>query len=149
MVEEYKFKFDYPELEEQYNFTSKQLVKDKINFVISHGNCSDGMMSSTIVQKWMTENMIDISKVTFYHAIHDNDFSELLTIIRDKYVLICDFSFKKDLFDKMIIATNGNILILDHHKTALNELKYISPKFVTFDMNHSGAFITIWFYEYS
>jgi oligoribonuclease NrnB/cAMP/cGMP phosphodiesterase (DHH superfamily) len=45
----------------------------------------------------------------------------------------------------MIGQTNGQILCLDHHKTALKELEGIPEENKVFDMNHSGAYIT-WTY---
>lgn len=149
-LKSYLFKTYYPELESLYDFSNKTLTKnkDKINFVVTHGNCSDGFMSETIVKMWLNNNIdIDINKVIFYNAYYGNDFSKLPEMMKDKYVIICDFSFSKDLFDKMIIATNNNILVLDHHKTAQANLKEVSSQYLTFDMNHSGAFIT-WVYFY-
>jgi oligoribonuclease NrnB/cAMP/cGMP phosphodiesterase (DHH superfamily) len=141
------FKHDYPELDSVYDFKNKKLTPniDKINFVVSHGGCSDGFTSATIVRQWMTEKKMDLEKVTFYNAYYGSDFSKLPEMMKDKHVIICDFSFPKILFDEMIIATNGNILILDHHESAQNKLRYVPPEYVVFDMKHSGAFIT-WVY---
>ena len=145
----YEFKQNYKDLEDQYDFLNKQLTenKNKINFVVTHGSCSDGFMSSTIVWKWLKENNVDVSQVTFFDAHHGNNFNKLPELMKDKYVLICDFSFNSELFERMIETTKGNILVLDHHKTAQQELSKINKKYVTFDMNHSGAFIT-WMYMY-
>lgn len=149
-MEEYKtftFKKDYTELVEQYNYSTKVLSnnKNKINFIITHYPCTDGFMSATVVHIWLKEQGINLDNVVFYNASHGSDFSDLLNKIKDKYVLICDFSFPKNLFEKMIDVTNGNILILDHHKTSKKKLEDIDEKYYLFDMNHSGAFIT-WTY---
>ncbi|VBB17803.1 DHH family phosphohydrolase [Yasminevirus sp. GU-2018] len=143
----FKFQHAYPELEAKYAFEGKRLSqnKNKINFVVTHGNCSDGFMSSTIVRRYLREQGVDLSTVTFYNAYYGNDFSKLPEMMKDKYVVICDFSFPKFLFDKMVEATNGNILILDHHMTAQKSLQDVPSEFLTFDMKHSGAFIT-WVY---
>lgn len=145
----FTFVNDYPELIDRYGFDKKKLTpnKNKINFVVSHGNCTDGFMSATIVYKWLQEQGIDINKVEFYNGYYGNDFSDLPERMKDKYVVVCDFSFKKDIFNEMLEATNGNILMLDHHKTAQEELCDIDEQYVTFDMYHSGAFIT-WTYFY-
>jgi hypothetical protein len=141
------FKHDHSELEALYDFPSKTLTSDmkKIDFVITHGGCPDGFMSSTIVRMWLRTNGIDLDTVIFYNAYHGNDFSRLIDMMQDKHAVICDFSFPKCLFDKMITATKGNILILDHHKTAQKNLQDVPDQYLTFDMNHSGAFIT-WTY---
>jgi uncharacterized protein len=176
--QEYVFKTNYPELEPIYNFKNKELTanKTKINFVVTHGGCSDGFMSATIVRKWLQEQTVnpdngpdpvpvpvpipildvpganntdqkDTNEVIFYNAYYGNDFSALPEMMRDKYVLICDFSFSKPLFDQMIATTNGNILVLDHHKTAQKNLQAVPEKYLTFDMKHSGAFLA-WVYMY-
>lgn len=143
----YQFKHDHSELEALYDFQNKTLTPnmDKINFVVTHGGCSDGFMSSTIVRMWLRSRGIDLETVTFYNAYYGNDFSKLPDMMQGKHVVICDFSFPKFLFDKMITATGGNILILDHHKTAQKNLQDVPAQYLTFDMNHSGAFIT-WAY---
>lgn len=140
----YKFVHDYPEL---YDFKNKSLTPNmkKINFVVTHGNCPDGFMSATIAQMWFKKNDIDLDTVTFYNAYYGSDFSKLPDMMKDKYVIICDFSFPKYLFDKMVTATNGNILILDHHVSAQKSLRDVEPQYLIFDMKHSGAFIT-WTY---
>jgi uncharacterized protein len=140
---------NFPELDEMYNFGSKKISKNKklINVVISHGNCIDGYMSETIVRKWMIENHVDMRSVIFMRGYYGNDNAKLLDIIKGKHVLICDFSYKSDFFEKMIKVTNGNILVLDHHVTALNDSKNIPDEYFVFDMKHSGAFLTWVFFN--
>lgn len=147
--QEFNYVRDYPELAEKYCFEKKCLTqnKSKINFVVSHGHCTDGFMSATVVRKWLQEQGVDLTTVEFYNGYYGNDFSNLPEKMRDKYVIVCDFSFKKDLFNEMLETTKGNILMLDHHKTAQTDLNDIDEQYVTFDMNHSGAFIT-WTYFY-
>lgn len=143
----YDFKHNYSELEVLYDFKNKNLTPNmnKINFVVTHGKCSDGFMSATIVRMWLKQNGVDLTNVFFYDAVYGNDFSKLPDMMKDKHVIICDFAFPKFLFDKMVDATNGNILILDHHKTAQKSLQDVNPEYLVFDMNHCGAFIT-WTY---
>lgn len=143
----YEFKQNYPELEELYNFKNKRLTSNinKINFVVTHGKCSDGFMSEIVVRMFLLKIGIDLDTVIFYHAYYNTDFSKLPEMMKDKFVIICDFSFQKTIFDKMVETTNGNILILDHHKTAQKMLQDIPAEYLVFDMKHSGAFIT-WTY---
>lgn len=143
----YPFQHDYPDLEAAYDYPNKALTSNmnKIDFVVTHGHCSDGYMSSTIVRMYLKSIGVDLTTVTFFDGYHNADFSKLPEMMQDKYVVVCDFSFPKLIFDKMITATNGNILVLDHHKSALEALPDVDPKYLTFDMNHSGAFIT-WTY---
>jgi oligoribonuclease NrnB/cAMP/cGMP phosphodiesterase (DHH superfamily) len=145
-MDNYPYKVDYPELKELYDFESKTIKVEDVDFVITHGNCSDGFMSRVIVEKEMRENPTrfknKLENVTFIDAHHGANFTGLPDQMKGKTVLICDFSFYPSIFKLMIEATGGKILILDHHVTAQSNLKDIDPKFVVFDMNHSGAFIT-------
>lgn len=141
------FRHSYQEQETIYGFQYKNLTKNKnkINFVVTHGNCLDGFMSSTIARRYLISSGVNTQSVTFFNACHGSDFSMLPDMMRDKFVIICDFSFSKLLFDKMIEATKGNILILDHHITAQKCLHDVPTEYLTFDLKHSGAFIT-WTY---
>lgn len=145
----YTFTTHYPELVDTYNYKTKNLTrhKKKINYVITHGKCLDGFMSATIVRKWLIENEVNIDNVTFIEAYHGMNYTSLCEHIKNKYVLICDFSFPMVVFNDMVKSTNGNILILDHHKTAEKQLVDVNKKYLVFDMNHSGAFIT-WTFMY-
>jgi oligoribonuclease NrnB/cAMP/cGMP phosphodiesterase (DHH superfamily) len=133
---------DFSFLETVYDFKNKKLDKNKINYVITHGSCPDGFMSATIIKMWLISQKIDINKIIFINAYYGTDYSQLPNEVKDKYVLICDFSFSEKITNEMIITTNNNLLILDHHKTAQSNLINISKEYVVFDMNHSGAFIT-------
>lgn len=144
----YNFQQSYPELENDYNFRNKNLSRNmsKINFVVTHGYCMDGFMSATIVHRYLSGIGVDMNNVTFVSTYYTADHNELIEKMKGKYVLICDFSFKKDIFRKMTeVVEDKNILILDHHKTARAELQTIPQEYYVFDMNHSGAFIT-WTY---
>lgn len=145
----YQFKTNYQNLVNRYNYNSKNLTRNKknINFVITHGRCLDGFMSATIVRRWLIENKVNINNVTFLEASHGMNYTGLCKKIKNKNVLICDYSFPVLIFNDMIKATNGNILILDHHKTAEKQLSSVNQKYLVFDMDHSGAFIT-WTFMY-
>jgi len=80
-------------LETVYDFKNKKLDKNKINYVITHGSCPDGFMSATIIKMWLISQKIDINKIIFINAYYGTDYSQLPNEVKDKYVLICDFSF--------------------------------------------------------
>lgn len=143
------FKINYPELITKYDFNNKSITHNKINIncVITHSRCIDGFMSATIVRKWLLEHKVNIENVMFIDAYHGMNNSNLCDKIKNKNVLICDYSFPTRLFNDMIKATKGNILLLDHHKTAEKQLQNINKKYIVFDMEHSGAFIT-WTFMY-
>ena len=64
-----------------------------------------------------------------------NNPTELYDKLKDKNVLICDFSFKKDIIAKLLDIVKG-LLIIDHHLSAKNELENLDHKHKIFDMNH-------------
>eukprot|EP01124_Arcella_intermedia_P029488 TRINITY_DN6236_c0_g1_i8.p1 TRINITY_DN6236_c0_g1~~TRINITY_DN6236_c0_g1_i8.p1 ORF type:complete len:149 (-),score=23.31 TRINITY_DN6236_c0_g1_i8:401-847(-) len=125
----YPFRHNHTELSSIYQFDTKPLTKNKqkINFVVTHGSCSDGFMAATIARMWLRDQGVDLDKVTFMNAYHSDDFSALPEAMKDKYVVVCDFSFPRAVFERIVEATKGNVLVLDHHKTAQESLK-TSPR---------------------
>jgi uncharacterized protein len=59
-------------------------------------------------------------------------------------VLICDYSYKKEVIEDLLKRVK-NLLIIDHHKTAEKDLAEIDDRYKIFDMKHSGAYLT-WTY---
>lgn len=141
---DYVFTRDYAELREKYNFEEKMKPED-VNFVVTHGNCPDGFMSRTIFEAQVKNNPERFNTkhedMKFINAYHNCDNSNLLEEMRDKNVLICDFSFDEKTFLQMINITKGNIIVLDHHETSKKKLASIPDKYKVFDMKHSGAFL--------
>ena len=60
---DYVFQTNYPELEAVYDFASKAVRPSDIDMVVSHGNCSDGFMSRTIVEKAMRADPSKFKKI--------------------------------------------------------------------------------------
>lgn len=137
---------DFSDLEQVYKFNTKSIQPDQVNFVVSHGKCPDGYTSTTIARKYIGDDAVYVDA---YHGSSDAKVDELIDSMKDQTVLICDFSFKPEVFQRMIDITNGNILVLDHHKTAVEYLADFDEKYYVMDMNHSGAFITyVYFYGF-
>ena len=67
--------------------------------------------------------------------------------LQGKNVLICDYSYKKDVLNNLLQIVN-NLLIIDHHKSAEKDLKDIDDKYKIFHMGHSGAMLT-WYYFFT
>lgn len=125
-----------------YDFDNKTLKKDDINFVIYHSPCSDGFTSALCAYIYLRNKGKNMEDIKFFPGNYGNpDIPD----VTGKNVLICDFSYKKEIFDKMYEQTNGNILVLDHHKTAEKELENVNNENKVFDMKHCGAYIT-WTY---
>lgn len=104
---------------------------------IYHKNCLDGFASAWIVNNVNKHYREDIE----FHAASYND--KTYPNIKDKDVVIVDFSYKREALFKMANEATS-IVILDHHKFAQDELIGINiPNVeIIFDMNRSGAMIT-------
>ena len=62
-------------------------------------------------------------------------------IIKNKKVLVCDFSFDENT-TKKYIQENVAYYNIDHHIKAIDNLTSIPNKNKYFDVNHSGAYLT-------
>lgn len=121
---------------------------------IYHGNCADGFAAAWAVRRYFGEGRVDFHAGTYGTAPPD---------VTGRSVILVDFSYKRPVLEKML-ATASNILILDHHKTAAEDLgglpepcpwechvraghddiaAYGGPRMAAmFDMKRSGAMIT-------
>ena len=95
---------------------------------IYHGNCADGFGSAWVVRKALGD-------IEFFPG----KYHEPPPGVMGKDVVMVDFSYKRPVLLEMAAKANS-ILILDHHKTAMEDLVDL-PANVTakFDMGHSGA----------
>lgn len=110
---------------------------------IYHGNCADGFTAAWAVRKAMD--------CEFYPGFYGKEPPD----VDGRDVLMVDFSFKRPVLSAMA-ASARRLLILDHHKTAredLMDLGYTASRWddftetddagarigVQFDMNRSGA----------
>jgi len=71
---------------------------------------------------------------------------ELPEINPEDEIYILDFSYKRDILKSHFLNVTKNVVILDHHKTAQEEL--LGIKGALFDLNRSGAQIA-WDYWFS
>ena len=118
---------------------------------IYHGGCDDGFGAAWIVRRALGPG------VDFYPGVYGKEPPD----ITDRDVLLVDFSYKRPVLETMWRKANS-ILILDHHKTAAEDLAGIHAPFgegwerhlanvyqdkcegcpqmyALFDMNRSGA----------
>lgn len=115
---------------------------------IYHHNCADGFGAAWVVRKKFGEDCVD-----FYPG----KYQEPPPCVRDRDVILVDFSYKKDVIIEML-KTAKSITIIDHHKSAIEDLKPLEeissigmdlrePLYLCFDTNHSGAMLA-WLYYF-
>lgn len=113
---------------------------------IYHGNCQDGFAAAWAVWKALPD-------CDFYPGVYQEPPPD----VADRDVVMVDFSYKRDMLENMADSAKS-ILILDHHKTAQEDLaEFPMPPadlpdhkgwmpdagvFALFDMERSGAGIT-------
>lgn len=119
-------------------------------FCIYHGNCDDGFGAA-----WTVRQALGDKSVEFYPGVYQQNPPD----ITGKHVLFVDFSYKKPVLIQMAKKARS-IVILDHHKTAAEDLSGFrepapfsmwhnhefddvvsstEPITALFDMNRSGA----------
>lgn len=102
--------------------------------VIYHSNCMDGTAAAWCFWKRFKDDMEYAPGV----------YSGLLPDVYDRTVYMVDFSYKRDVMED-IIKFSGDVILLDHHKSALEDLEPLRGK-EGFDMSastlkNSGAMI--------
>lgn len=119
------------------DFSNVCIQPEDVDYVIYHSSCVDGFGSALSAYVFFKNNNGEQPK---YHA---GKFGILpnLEEVKNKNVLICDFSYKKDQLNFLKTITK-NLLILDHHKTAEEDLRELPESNKIFRMDHSGAYIT-------
>jgi oligoribonuclease NrnB/cAMP/cGMP phosphodiesterase (DHH superfamily) len=97
--------------------------------VIFHANCMDGFTSA-----WVANQFLDDAELRPMLYTDEPPTDEEVS---ERRVYVVDFSFKRAVCDRLFAATNHQLVVLDHHKTAEAELAGVP--YAVFDMNRSGA----------
>ncbi len=100
-----------------------------IDCVIYHANCSDGFGSAFSAWKLLG------NKAEYHPAVHGDPPPD----VTGKTVAILDFSYDNETIKGMIEQAE-NLIIIDHHKSAMVELHDITN--TKFDLSHSGAILS-------
>lgn len=102
---------------------------------IYHGNCADGFGAAWVV--WAALG----PQVEFHAGVYNQPPPD----VTGRDVFIVDFSYKRPVLLGMA-AVAKHITILDHHKTAAEDLQDLPPGienlFAIFNMDRSGAMLT-------
>tara|TARA_Y100001970_G_scaffold285842_1_gene406609 strand:- start:2447 stop:3292 length:846 start_codon:yes stop_codon:yes gene_type:complete len=107
---------------------------NSVNVVIYHADCTDGFGAAYSAWKQLG------NRAEYYACKHGTTPPD----VKGKNVVILDFSWDKATIKKMIKKAK-NLLIIDHHKSAMVELHDISNTY--FDMTKSGAMLAWeWFH---
>jgi len=113
---------------------------------IYHGNCQDGFGAA-----WAVRHALGEENVEFFPGVYQ----EAPPNVAFRDVILVDFSYKRPVLEQIIAGCN-TLLVLDHHKSAAEDLEFMpfvtwpyeehrhhgigDPKFgAIFDMNRSGA----------
>lgn len=121
--------------------------KNKIDVVFYHGYCSDGFGSAMVVRKYFTEifGKESVEKIRFKASFHSKKTETIpdrfYENLAGKNVLFVDFTQKKDVTIRIMSVCNS-LMILDHHKSAQEDLADIDSSCKIFDMKRSGVGIT-------
>src|ERR1035441_6777551 len=102
---------------------------------IYHGNCADGFASAWVVRKYFAALE---GEIEFHAGVYQQPPPD----VTDRVVYLVDFSYKRPVLMEMASVAHS-ITIIDHHKTAADDLKHLPPNVDSvFDMDHSGAILT-------
>lgn len=97
---------------------------------IYHGNCVDGFAAAWVVRRAFGEECVEFVPGVYQTPPPD---------VTDREVVLVDFSYKRSVLLEMA-AKARSILIIDHHKTAEEDLQDLPSNVTTiFDMDHSGC----------
>ena len=102
------------------------LEPSSVDCVIYHANCTDGFGAAYSAWKLLG------NRAEYYACSHGQKPPD----VEGKNVVVLDFSFDNKTTKKLIKLAE-NLLVIDHHKSAMVELHDISNTF--FDMTKSGA----------
>jgi len=103
-----------------------------MKYVIYHKNCNDGTASA--LAAWMSLGSIN---TVYIEAAYGEPVPDLPDC---QFLYILDFSYPYDVLTELHKKLNGNIQVIDHHKSAEKNLKGLS--YCIFNMNKCGTVLT-------
>lgn len=113
---------------------------------IYHGNCADGFGAAWVVHHALKGDV----------DFHAGVYQEAPPDVSGRDIIMVDFSYKRPVLEQMIESCKS-LIILDHHKTAVDDLAFLPAAFdnwenhkdlekhkavAVFDLERSGAGIT-------
>jgi len=107
-----------------------------VTLVLYHGHCPDGLGAAWAAWKRLGD------QARYVACDHGGDVPDVTGAV----VVILDFSFKRDVLRHMV-ETARQLLVIDHHASALEELKELPAENQAFDLGHSGAILAWHFFH--
>lgn len=103
--------------------------------VIYHANCADGFSAAWCFWNAQRDWGMDFD-------FHPGVYSEAPPDVTGRDVYLVDFSYKRAVVEEML-KTVRHLFLIDHHKTAIDDLQGINnPKFTPYtDLERSGAML--------
>lgn len=107
------------------------------NTTVIHHNDNDGWVSAFVAKQALEAKNVF---ATFIETNYGHEAPD----VTGQDVYIVDFSYPRDLLEKMRESANS-LVVIDHHKTAQAELADLT--YTIFDMNHSGCKLTQLYFD--
>lgn len=98
---------------------------------IYHAHCADGFTSAWILHRRY------MGHIDFHPGVYQDPPPD----VRGRDVIFVDFSYKRPVMER-ILQEATQVFILDHHKTAIDDLQGLPFTEAIFDTERSGAGIT-------
>ena len=107
--------------------------------VIYHAGCVDGFAAA-----WCFHKMSKETKDSWGYTYHPGVYGEIPPDCTDRMVYLVDFSYKREVIVDML-NSGATIWLIDHHKTALEDLAGLEKEYFGFrgytDLSRSGAML--------
>jgi oligoribonuclease NrnB/cAMP/cGMP phosphodiesterase (DHH superfamily) len=101
-----------------------------MKYVIYHAHCPDGFMAAYIANRYFRGQDVQYIPMNYQQPIPE--------FAPDDELFVLDFSFKRDMMQKLM-DQGVSVVVLDHHKTAEEELTPFICDQVIFDAEECGA----------
>jgi len=112
-------------------------VITKVDVCIYHSPCSDGFGAAWACWKRFGDSVEFLPGI---YAENREDEAYWLEKVRDKHVVVGDFSFERELTEKLHAAA-ASLTVIDHHESAAKKLEGLD--YCYYSGEHSGA-ILMW-----
>ena len=101
------------------------------DYVLYHGGCFDGFFGAYACYLKYKNN----KNIIYIPMSYNYEYSEeFINQFIGKKVIMIDYSTPYDVFNKILLICD-DILIIDHHNTAQENLKLVNEKYKIFNMN--------------